>query len=188
MKITFSLDTKSINKAKRRLRYYKNQLPKKCKKFVEELAYKGIFVGATNTGEYGKYILFSMEITEENATGAKGIMYAEKQGDIIARWIGPGASIREAVVNPLLMAEFGSGAKASDEAGKENARWAPLAGSGRGTFPGQIHANEDMWYWMDLEGNWQSSSGTEPKMPVFQAYIEMKDQVESVARKVFKTK
>jgi len=187
MKITFNLNTKSINNAKRRLRNYKKSLSKKCAKFVEELSYKGIYVAATNAGEYGKYILFSMEVTEQNDTGAKAIMYGEKQQDIVARWIGAGASIQEAVVNPLLMAEFGSGAKASDASGKENAKWTPIAGAGRGTFPGQVHAEQDRWYWMDLEGNWQSSSGVEPPMPIFSAYIEMKDQIENVARKVFKT-
>ena len=183
--IKFSLDEKEIKRAIREVESYKKELVTKCHKFVERLADEGIKVAVRNTGQYGQYITFSKDIKDSNV-GAIAVMTG-KSGELIRMWIGEDGLVTSASVMPILMAEFGSGWKASDASGKPNADKAKLVGAGQGTFPDQIHAfDPDGWYWMDLQGNWHHSTGEEPTMPMFKAVLGMKVQIKRIAGAVFK--
>jgi len=185
-KMKMRLSTRSINATLKKLRDYRDSIPGKCHQLVEELAMHGVYVSATNAGEYGPYIVFHADVTD-NQYGAVAILSARNAGVVIRQWQLTDGTIKEAEINPILMAEFGSGSHASDAFGRPNAQWTRLVGAGRGTFPGQTHAFEDSWMWLDMDGQWHESSGEDPAMPMFKAFEAMNSIVEETARKVFKT-
>lgn len=86
--------------------------------------------------------------------------------------------VKSAEVSPCLMIEFGSGLKAENPAS--------VPGVGTGTFPGQTHAEQGTWSYMDLDGNWHTSSGVTPRMPIYYAGKELREKVLAIARDVFK--
>lgn len=144
----------------------------------------GISVASVNTGEFGDLIGFMKEVNPEKY-GATAVLIA-RSSPYPVQWMNQDG-IQEVDINPILMAEFGSGFLASDAgAGAENAEIALKLGMGQGTFPGQTHAFQDGgWKWMDLDGEWHESIGIAPSMPVWKAYIEIKSDIEAVAKAVF---
>lgn len=181
--ISFGLSVKEVEKARKEVLKYKKDLLKKCQRFVNKLADLGISVAKQHVSSgYGKYIIFSKEIDQQGST-IKGIMYATNTGLIRSEWrIGPGENdIATADVSPLLMAEFGAGKYA------ERNKNGPRFGMGRGTFPGQTHAEDpDGWWYMDKSGVWNHSYGVTPTMPMSTAAEQMMANIASVAREVFK--
>ena len=185
MQLTVSLGANSAREAIKQLEDYKKSLSSKCEIFVNELAEHGISVAVDNSGKWKNYLIFTKDVSA-TAKGVKGYMAGEVGQYPISMWMRYDKVV-STEVNPLLMAEFGSGAKASDASGKPNAQNASKVGAGRGTFPNQTHADENSWSWMDLTGEWHSSSGEEPSMPMFNAYLSMKDEILKIARQVFTT-
>lgn len=178
-KKTFKVDIlsrSSIEKLKRELTDYQDDLPKKCELLIRRLAESGVSVAKQDLGGFGKYITFSIQ-TEPAKCGCKGILLATNTGIIRSEWRTKDG-IKSADVSPLLMAEFGSGMRA------ENPLNVP--GVGQGTFPGQTHAfDKDGWWYMDLDGEWHHSYGITPKMPMYNAAMEMYRRVEEIAKEVF---
>ena len=175
--------TMDIQMAKMKVAKYRQDLIRKCDRFVKALANKGIIVGQENVGEYGKYITFTVE-TESIQNGWRGYRIATQTGVIKSQWMQADGSIREADVSPLLMAEFGAGLRAE----RSSSKYAAKMGMGTGTFPGQTHAfDPEGWYYKDLEGNWHHSYGVYASMPMYHAYMEMYDQIAQTAREVFWT-
>ena len=190
--IQMRLSTDSIENAIKEIRDYKKSLKKKCTLFVEKLADCGISVAVQNGGKYGRYITFGKKVVEGNA-GSYAIMYGSS-GTILETWLLENDVLQGAEITPILMAEFGSGKKASDAAGLPNANVATSLGMGRGTFfdsgnylrePKVNHAFQNSWSWQDVNGEWHSSSGEEPTMPMFKAGLEMRLQILKIAREVF---
>lgn len=173
-RIRVKLNTKSIQKAIDELTDYKNSLGQKNKLFVERLIDLGIQVAQQNATGIGKYITFSKEV--DGNTHCVGYLIATDSKKIMSMWETK-EGVRGAEVSPSLMAEFGSGKYAEV--------LFPIDGVGRGTFPGQTHAFENVWHWMDLDGKWHSSSGLKPTHPMYHADMEMITQIEQVAKEVF---
>ena len=166
----------SIQELQKQLRDYKNSLNDKCEQFVRELAESGISVAKQNVGNFGKYITFYVK-TKQDQNECTGALIAINTGIIKSEWRTQDG-VKTADVNPLLMAEFGSGMKA------ENPMNVP--GVGQGTFPGGTHGNDPSgWWWMDLNGDWHHSRGVTPTMPMYHASLEMITKVQSIATKVF---
>ena len=124
MKLNARLNTGDIDNLIRQVENFKYDLQRKLADFVIELADIGITVAKANTYvEYdeqyinmGDMLEFSKETVIED-TGVTCVLTAT--GQVYTKeWQGGSAQ-----VNPLLMAEFGSGAKAVD--------------GHRGTFPNQ---------------------------------------------------
>ena len=185
--ITLKLSTSGIKKAKAELKAYRDKLESKTKDFISKLAEIGVQTGLSNTGEYQGYILFEYEITDSSKKHVSAVVHAMSKEQILRQWLN-GEDVREAYVDPLLMAEFGSGRFASDASGQKNDHYISSGGvnAGRGTFPGQTHAfDEGGWYWRDLSGEWQHSEGEIPTMPVYHAALEMEERVIELAREVF---
>lgn len=181
-RISFNLSVSSVKKAQAALRKYQNDLSAKCRRFTQALATKGIIVAQQNTGEYGKYIMFSAE-TEKEKYGARTILIATNVSTIISQWQ-TRDGMREAEVSPLLMAEFGAGLRANIS----NNPTARELGMGTGSFPGQTHAEDpEGWWYMDMDGEWHHSYGTYPSMPMWNAANEIIDQIRDTAREVFVT-
>lgn len=173
MKINISLETSEINRAIKQIESYSYDLQRKCTDFIIELANIGITVARANTVvEYdeqyidmGDLLEFSKEIVLADGV-ANGKLVAT--GQVYTKeWQGGSAQ-----VNPLLMAEFGSGKEA--------------LGDWRGKFPNQKLAYLNSWWWIDNSGVKHESGGNVPSRPMFKAQQEMERQIQDVAYRVFK--
>lgn len=163
----------SIRQAKKELKEYKKNLAKKCETVVSELIKVGITTAKLNCGEYGKVITFRKEIPSKDSNGVIGRIVAV--GTPVYRM----QSGEQVAVDPLLMAEFGSGFKT------EVLDMVP--GVGQGTFPGQTHAFDPRgWWYTDIEtGESVHSYGESPSHPMHNAMLEMIASVDRVLREVF---
>lgn len=180
-KITFGLSVSSVRQAQKQLADYKNSLQRRCREFVKRLSEQGIDVAKVNLhSEYKSFIAFTTEL-DPIEDGYRALMIATNTGLVRRQWRtnNNATGIETADVSPLMMSEFGSGAKA------DNARGAQF-GMGTGTFPGQKHANDPGgWYWQDLNYEWHQSDGEEPTMPMYHAYDAMLNAIVRTAKEVF---
>lgn len=181
----------SIKRAIRELEKYKKGIAKKTERFCSRLAEIGIKTARENTGTINDlgnvkgYITYYKELNPQK-DGCKAILYGKDAVKYISTWRGADGKMKSAVVSPLLMAEFGSGSKAN--AGQAHVDMVhPNVSVGQGTFPDQTHAfDPNGWYWMDSNNQWHHSYGIKPTMPMFKAWLQMKNSINSVAREVFK--
>lgn len=173
MKLNARLTTGDIDNLIREVENFKYDLQRKLADFVIELADLGITIAKANTyveydDEYkdmGDMLEFSKEttISDDEVTCTLTVT-----GQVYTKtWQGGSAE-----VNPLLMAEFGSG-------------WRAIEGH-QGTFPNQHVAFMRPWHWTDSSGQRHESYGGEPSRPMFKAKEEMEKQIREVAERVFK--
>ena len=184
--VKLSLDSKSIEQAIKYLSYYKDSLRTKNEQFLNELLDVGISVAYKNTGKYTGYIRFEKQI-DNYKKHCVGILVGRDSKAYIREYFSGGEEvIRE--VSGILMAEFGSGWLA-------NVLW-DVSGVGQGTFPGQKHAFESSWEWIDTNpedsiyhfpnGTFlHKSRGEEPTYPMYRAEMEMFSQIYQIAMKVW---
>ena len=79
--------------------------------------------------------------------------------------------------------EFGAGIHYNSTANPN----ADKFGFGVGTFPGQVHAFEDGWYyWNEEAQEWQYTHGVKATMPMYNADIEIIQNVVKTAKEVFR--
>lgn len=175
--ISIGLSRKSIEKAISQINEYKQGLQIKCDRLVSILADRGIAVAQMNVQEYGQAIVFTKKVKMVD-DGAELNLAMCKTADILRFWVIQDGTVKSALVNPILMAEFGSGIYADNIRGS-------VVGAGRGTFPNQIHAFENGWRWQSLDGEWHYSQGETPKRPLEFAYLEMFTIIRNVAIEVF---
>lgn len=171
-------DAKSLKQAQKQLRKYNQEIYKKCDTFVKKLMDVGIVVGKRHCGEYKSQIEFRKryEKTKYGFTGTVVI-----RGDPVQRTWRYKGELKTVEINALLMAEFGSGFQA--EVLVQN-----VGGQvGQGTFPGQKHAfDEGGWTWTDENNITHHSTGETPTHPAYNAWVEMKQQINSIALQVFR--
>lgn len=175
MKIKEDLSVKGIEDLKRQLLRYKDNLPIKCEKLVSRLLQIGVSVSSAKIDEspLGKYVTVTTDISADKM-GCKGILLAKgevKEQDGYAPF------------SILLAIEFGAGIH-------YNPTPNPLISSdfpyGVGTFPGQTHAYEDMWfYWDENTQEWKPTHGVKATMPMYSADMEIIQNVAKVAKEVF---
>ena len=126
-----------------------------------------------NQSPLGKYVSIKTNISEEK-TGCKAILISTgevKQSEGYAPF------------NTLLAIEFGAGIYYNR--GNENPKADDL-GFGVGTFPGQIHAFEDFWYyWDEKSQSWKATRGVKATMPMYSATIEIVKKAREIAKVVF---
>lgn len=173
-KFKTDLSISGIKALQKQLADYRDGLPKKCKELTERLKDIGINVIESRVGQspLGKYVIVKTDISEEEA-GYKAILIAT-------------GAVKEsegyAPFNTLLAIEFGAGIHYNKE---ENPK-APELGFGVGTFPGQIHAFEDGWYyWDDKAQKWRYTHGVKATMPMYSASVEMAENVVKLAKDIF---
>lgn len=172
--ITFSLNTKSINKAIKELDAYRKKVEQAGDKIARELAYMGyqvaygVMSGHVFTGETSE----SLDVMEDGPN--RYILYAASQA--------------------ILFFEFGAGAKYG--AGHP---WDDDFGYGPGTYPGNDHWDDPNGWWFptddprlvirrDKNGQgWGHSYGNKPHMPFYKADKAMKEALMTVAKEVLKT-
>lgn len=181
MKINASLNKRDITDAINKIKWYQSYLQWKMEQFVSELAEVGIEIAKQNILVEEDGVLKDrsnlVEFTKDVSGSVEGVtcIVTALPQPYTTYWKQSknGKKMYSAQVNPLLMAEFGSGAKAID--------------GHRGTFPAQRNAFRDHWVWYDLDGEKHYSSGSEPSRPLFKAKQEMEQQILTVAKRVFGT-
>ena len=169
------LSVKGIEALKRQLLQYKDSLPIKCEKLVSRLLQSGVEVSQSKISEspLGKYVTVTTNISADKM-GCKGILLAK-------------GAVKEqegyAPFSILLAIEFGAGVHFNPTPN-------PLIGSefpyGVGTFPGQTHAYQDMWfYWDENTQEWKPTHGVKATMPMYSADMEIRQNVVKYAKEVF---
>ena len=169
------LSVNGIEALKSQLLQYKDSLPIKCEKLVSRLLQSGVEVSQTRINEspLGKYVTVTTNISADKV-GCKGILLAKgavKEQDgyepfsiLIAIEFGAGAHYNP-TPNPIISSEFPYGV---------------------GTFPGQTHAYQDMWwYWDESTQEWKPTHGVKATMPMYSADMDIIKNVTKVAKEVF---
>lgn len=169
------LSQSSIKQLQKDLQAYQQEVIQKTKLLAKRLAEQGVKVAEAKIGEspLGKYVTLKTDITEEQA-GCKAILIATgevKQSEGYADF------------NTLLAIEFGAGIHYNPTPNPN----ADKFGMGVGTFPGQIHAFEDGWYyWDDKAQEWRYTHGVKATMPMYAASMEIITNVVKAAKEVFR--
>lgn len=166
-------DARGISKAITELKKYKADLLKKGTKFCQELGKRGISVSQANAGTFGQYIRFDITPKSNTNDMVSFVYSASSANQVTITWDSGSYEI-----DPLLMAEFGSGWNAYNV-------WA-LPNVGQGTHPQQTHAYDTKgWFWSE-NGTTYHSYGLNPSLPVYKAMKEMQKSLEEVAKEVFR--
>ena len=176
-RINIGMSHQSIQNAIRDLELYKRDLQSKTIEFVKRLADAGIKTAVENTGEYTANIRFSKEVEIDYGGGGVTCRIVAVGLPVTRSWQYQGG-VKTVVIDPLLMAEFGSGFEAN--------LLFDVAGVGQATFPGQTHAeDEGGWFWTDLDGVKHHSYGETPTHPMYAAVLAVIFEIEQAAREVF---
>lgn len=168
------LSVSGLNDLKRQLLQYKDELHIKCEKLVSKLLQSGVAVSQSKISEspLGKYVTVTTNISADKV-GCKGILLAK------------GATKESegyATFSILLAIEFGSGIHYNPTPNPN----ADKFGLGVGTFPGQVHAYQDTWfYWDENTKEWKPTHGVKATMPMYSADMEIIQNVVKVAKEVF---
>lgn len=164
--INMRLSTSSINQAIREIKKYKRNLEKKNKLFVQRLAEVGIpVIDQTIEGQGDSSTIHGTAI---RVTGKNGTVtgFLAVSGEDILFW------------------EFGAGVRYNDGEAHPKAK---EFGMGVGTYPGQTHVPVPGFWYYKPEGSdtYVRSYGTEATMPVYKASLEIRKQMNQIAREVF---
>lgn len=166
------LSSKGIQNIINQLQDYKQDLHRKAELLCKRLAEVGLTVAQTKIGEspLGKTISLRIDM-EPSKAGCKAILIASGQTK----------SNDYGTVNTLLLVEFGAGVFYNPS---DNPKAGEM-GYGIGTFPGQIHAFEDGWYYWGEDEKWHYTHGVKATMPMYSASVAIREQVASIAKEVF---
>lgn len=168
------LSPDSIKQLQDDLLSYEKELSNKCRLLAEKLAEDGINVAKAKINEsaLGHYITLQTDISAEKM-GTRAIILATgevKKSDEYADF------------NILLAVEFGAGVYYNSTPNPN----AGELGLGVGTFPGQIHAFENGWYYWDEEAQeWKYTHGIKATMPMYEAFKEIYEKIVKRAKEVF---
>lgn len=169
------LSQKGIEKLIKDLKNYRDViLPNKCKELVTRLAQIGIETAKVRIGQspLGHYVTVRTNI-EPSKMGCKAIILATGETK---------TSDEYNDFNTLLAIEFGAGIHHNRDANPK----ADELGFGVGTFPGQIHAFEEGWfYWDEGAQSWKYTHGVKATMPMYNASVEIIKNIQKVAKEVF---
>ena len=159
--INIYLSEKSVNEAIRQLQQYKQSLQHKCELLVGRLAELGdkAAIMSVNESPLGRTVTLRVD-RKPIQDGYQAILIAT------------GKTVEVEDREPfytLLAIEFGAGIYYNS--GNENPK-ANDFGLGVGTYPGQIHAFEDGWYYLGNDNQWHDTHGVKATMPMYNATIE----------------
>lgn len=169
------LSVKGIEALKSQLLQYKDSLYIKCETLVSRLLQSGVDVSQSKISEspLGKYVTVTTNISADNM-GCKGILLAKgavKEQDGYAPF------------SILLAIEFGAGVHFNPTPNPIISSEFPY---GVGTFPGQVHAYQDLWfYWDENTQEWKPTHGVKATMPMYNADMEIIKNVVKFAKEVF---
>ena len=173
MKVKMGLSQKSIQEAIKQIELYKSDINKKCEEYVDRLAKIGerVEIQAINESPIGNQITLSID-REPSEMGCKAVLIAT----------GKVHEVKDRdTFYTVLAVEFGAGIHYNPEPNPK----ANDMGYGVGTYPGQIHAFEDGWYYLGEDDKWHYSRGIKATMPIYKASIEIISQYEKIFKEVF---
>lgn len=162
------------------MEYATYTLPDKLKVFCDRVAERGIQMGETTIGTWGQFVTFTKTNPERNWETVSCNMIAVEKEWITSYWRTKDED-KVAYVNPLLMAEFGSGTRALPPQTLPDGLEV-----GQGTFPDQTHAFEPSWWYMDLQNHWHKAKGVTPTRPIFKTAEALRNEIVSIAYSVFR--
>lgn len=167
--IQIKLATSSINDAIQQLRAYKNELQFKCSIFVQRLAEIGI-----KTIDANKYSRGDADFND-----LRTHVWLDEGSD--------GATATLVIAGrDVAFIEFGAGVHYNGSGGASPNPYGGKLGMTIGSY-GKGQGMEDSWRYYDTEqGKFRISFGTEAAMPLAKADQEIRDQVASIAREVFR--
>lgn len=195
-KIEVSLSTKGLQKLQKEIEAYRKSLADKTDKFVKRLADAGISVAEQTIlgGKYENYITFKKKVTK-NEYGATALLIGIGK-DKTEEWMDVHGGYTKVGVNGLIMEEFGSG-RFADTYDNSDYRQDIGMETGRGTWKENPHHPSDSfpynsmaqvydeWWYIDMNGVRHETDGYRPSMPMLKAYIEMEEQIYTIAKEVF---
>lgn len=167
--------SKSIQSAISDIEKEKTEFLQKCEDYVNALAKLGHNVALEQVGKspLGNTITVSLGDITASEAGCKVIITA----------IGKTYDVKNREpFHTLLAVEFGAGI--SYNRGNDNPN-ADKYGYGVGTYPDQIHAFEDGWYYLGTDGKYHYTKGVKATMPIFSAYKEMLESFKEVGQEIF---
>ena len=170
-KFSSDLSVKGIKNMIKELEHYRDvELPKKVERYVASLL--EVAESKIQESPLGKYVTVTTSLSADKM-GCTGILLAK--GDVKH-------SKGFAPFSTLLAIEFGAGIFYNKEANPN----ADKFGLGVGTFPGQIHAFEDTWfYWDETDQKWKPTHGVRATMPMYLADKEIVEKVVEIAESIF---
>ncbi len=179
-KFKASLSVDGIEQLKRDLLNYKdNILQQNIREYVSRLLQIGISVSQARVNEspLGKYITLSTNISADKM-GCKGILIAK---GVVKEEVDSDGNAYPPF-STILAVEFGAGIHFNPTPNPN----ADKFGLGVGTFPGQIHAFEDIWfYWEEDEQKWKPTHGVKATMPMYNARMEIINNAVKIAKAIF---
>lgn len=166
------LSSQGIQSIIDQLRDYEQGLHRKAELLCQRLAEAGLTVSQAKVGEspLGKTISLRIDM-EPSKAGCKAVLLASGQTK----------SNEYGTINTLLLVEFGAGVFYNPS---DNPKAREL-GYGIGTFPGQVHAFEDGWYYWGEDEQWHYTHGTKATMPMYNASVTIREKVAEIAKEVF---
>lgn len=172
VKVDFSVQ--GLNSLKQYLLDYKQELQHKVEEYVSALSELGVKVAQSSIDEspLGKYVTLTTDISSDKM-GCSAILVAIGQ-------VKKSEGYED--FNTLLAIEFGAGVHHNPIPNPK----AELFGLGVGTFPGQIHAFEDgWWYWDEKEQEWRYTQGVKATMPMYKADMTIIQEAIKIAKLIF---
>lgn len=172
--ISLSLSEKSINEAIQQIELYKDTLQYKCELLAERLAELG-----------DKAAIMSISESPLGRTVSMKVDKSPTEMGCTAVLIAIGKTVESEGREPfctLLAIEFGAGAYYNS--GNENPKANEL-GLGVGSYPGQVHAFSDGWYYLGKDNQWHYTHGVKATMPMYNASAEIINQYKQIAKEVF---
>ena len=171
--ISFGLSVSEVQNAIKEIKAYQNSLDRKCEELCRQLTMAGYTMALRKIGEspLGKTIVLQSNISPQKA-GCRAVLFAVgevKQSEGYEPF------------NTLLAVEFGAGIYHNPTPNPK----ADDLGLGVGTFPGQIHAFENGWFYLGEDNQWHYTHGVKATMPMYFAGKEMREKVIEIARAVF---
>lgn len=164
-KIRVGLSVSEFKKAAEEVERYRKSLIKKCAQFTRELAELGLET--------------SRAILRENVDTGETIGSLHIEDDSHGNIMNMKIVVQS---DAILFLEFGSGIKYS---GTKNPKASEM-GYGPGTYPGKGHWDDpDGWWYPDDNGGYSHTYGIEATMPMYNASVQMRDNITKLAKKVF---
>ena len=165
---------KSIDKAIKELEKRRESLQIICENLIDELANIGIKTASSCVRESELANAITVKISDFTSTemGCKAVIIAS--GKVYT-------SEKYDPFYTVLAVEFGAGI--SYNRGNENPN-ASEFGYGVGTFPGQVHAFEEGWYYFGEDNKWHYTKGIKATMPMYNAQMEILQSMSDIGKKV----
>lgn len=165
MRLDIRLSQGSIQDAREQIKGFKGRLNGKLEEYLDELAKIGIEVIKVNVAQ-------AMGADDKNVTITTSIAHEGETATLTITTTG----------KDLLFIEYGSGIRFN------NGNVHPYAhehGYGVGTYPNQKHAFDPNGWYYRVGGKLHHSYGTEATMPVYKAWLSIRENALEVAKRVF---